>query len=64
MSNLDDWNDGWVDGRNAGIEECLTALDDLDLICPCTANVAFWGHADHCPKRIVRVALEALRAQP
>jgi hypothetical protein len=24
--SLNDWNDGWVEGRKAGIEECIEAV--------------------------------------
>lgn len=24
--SLDDWNDGWIEGRKTGIDECLEAV--------------------------------------
>jgi len=26
--SLNDWNDGWIEGRKAGIEACIAAVDD------------------------------------
>jgi hypothetical protein len=61
MSRCDDWADGWnevyAEGEADMLAKCLKVLDELS--CNCTFNVAFWGHADECFKRIVYVALNA-----
>jgi hypothetical protein len=29
--SLDDWNDGWIEGRKDGIEECIALMEALHV---------------------------------